>query len=796
MKVSLNWLRSLVDIELPTQQLVDDLSMLGLETEKVETFSRTLSGIVVAKVMKCEQLPDSDHLQLCSVDIGGNTLLQVVCGAPNITAGQTVPLAQVGAELAGGMKIRKAKVRGAESNGMICSEKELELGEDHSGIMVLDDDLEAGQPLAELWGYEDTVLDLEITQNRGDCLSIIGVARELAARYEIPLNNSQKTVPEVSQAANEAISVEIEKNTTCGRYAARVIRDIEVKPSPRWMQDRLLAVGLRPINNVVDVTNYILWHTGHPLHAFDMRNIIGSKIKVRFAGKDEAFLTLDEEERRLDPEVLLICDEKKPVAIGGIMGGLDSGIVIDTKEILIECAWFDPVNIRMSSRRLGLVSDSSRRFERGVDPNDIEYVLDLAATLILETAGGEVLKGIVDEYPQPRFPLTITVRPDRVNQILGMEIPSSKQQSLLRRLQFNVEEKNDHYLVEVPTYRFDLDREIDVIEEIIRLYGYSRIPSAVRSLIPLKPWIDKLLPVRSDLREMAVRAGLQEVSTYSMISQNQHDQTSSRGEVPIKVINPISEDLAVVRTSMLPSLLLTAAHNLNRNNSSISIFEVGRTFHLNDETYNNSRENFFLAVLLTGVRQIKTWTNETSEYDFYDIKGVAELFLARFDTSAIKRVPEVDSRFTGNSYQLSAEGQPVLSYGELSSDLAAVFGIEQSVYYLEMNLSHLQKHFLAGVKLNDVSRFPDNLRDLSFLVEESTAIGDLIKTIRSSGGKHLRYVEFFDLYRGKGIETGWKSASYNLCFNSQKGSLEDDQVDRYIKNIVKAVAVEHNGRLR
>ena len=632
MKVSLNWLQSLIDIDRSVQQLVDDLSMLGLETEKIDTISRSLEGVVAGRVITCDKVPESDHLHLCQVDIGDEEQLQIVCGAPNIKAGQTIPLARVGAELAGGLKIRKARVRGVESFGMICSEVELGLGDDHSGIMVLDDEIQPGQELGELYGYEDTVFDLEVTQNRGDCLSIIGVARELAALYECNLSIPQKTLPEVSQPASEAVSIELNKDTSCARYAARVMRGITIKPSPRWMQDRLLAVGLRPINNVVDVTNYVMWLTGHPLHAFDMRNIEGRGIKIRFAEKGETFVTLDEEQRKLDPEVLLICDEKKPVAIGGIMGGLASGVTDDTTELLIECAWFEPVNIRMSSRRLGLTSDSSKRFERGVDPDDIDYVLNLTAALMLETADGEVLNGIVDEYPEQRCKSVIKVRSERVNEVLGMEIPLVSQISLLRRLQFEVQENGNEYIVTVPTFRFDLEREIDIIEEIIRLHGYENIPVSERSLVPLKPWIEEMRPLRADLREIAVRAGLQEVSTYSMISRRQHEQTTSGSEKAISVQNPISEDLAVLRTSMLPSLLMTAAYNLNRSNRSVAIFEIGRTYHFSEKVYNNCREDFILSALLTGIRQPKSWDSQEQEFGFYDVQGIASLFSSRFDT--------------------------------------------------------------------------------------------------------------------------------------------------------------------
>jgi phenylalanyl-tRNA synthetase beta chain len=795
MRISLNWLQSLIDINLPVQKLVDDLSMLGLETERVDTLSRSLEGVVAGKVVTCEEVPESDHLHLCQVDAGDEEQLQVVCGAPNIRAGQTVPLARVGAVLAGGLKIRKAKVRGVESFGMICSEVELDLGDDHSGILVLDDDIKPGQELGELWGYEDTILDLEVTQNRGDCLSILGIARELAALYECDLSVPQKTVPEVSDPASKAVSIELSQSTSCGRYAARVMRGITIKPSPRWMQDRLLAVGLRPISNVVDVTNYVMWLTGHPLHAFDMRDINGRRIKVRFAERDETFVTLDEEKRKLDPEVLLICDEQKPVAIGGIMGGLDSGVVADTAELLIECAWFEPVNIRMSSRRLDLSSDSSRRFERGVDPDDIEYVLNLTAALMLETAGGEVLKGIVDEYPNRRTGSLIKVRSQRVNKVLGMEIPLDTQISLLRRLQFGVKESGDEYQVTVPTFRFDLEREIDIIEEIIRLHGYESIPVSEQSLIPLKPWIEKMRPLRADLRETAVRAGLQEVSTYSMISKKQHEQTTSGSDKPIRVQNPISEDLAVLRTSMLPSLLMTAAYNLNRSNRSVAIFEIGRTYHFNDKVYNKCREDYVLGVMLCGVRQPKSWDREEQEFVFYDIQGIANLFASRFGVD-LKRLPEVDSRFTGNSHLLTMANQVVSAYGELNPELVEGFEINQSVYYLELNLSSLQKHYRSEISVSEVSRFPDNRRDLSFQIEESVMIGEIMETIHKHGGKHLRSLEFFDLYRGKGVDQDCKSASFNLCFNSLKGSLEDEQIDRQIKKIIRSVENEHNGRLR
>jgi phenylalanyl-tRNA synthetase beta chain len=376
-----------------------------------------------------------------------------------------------------------------------------------------------------------------------------------------------------------------------------------------------------------------------------------------------------------------------------------------------------------------------------------------------------------------------------------MEIPLSTQISLLRRLQLEVKEEGDDYLVTVPTFRFDLDREIDIIEEIIRLHGYENIPVSERSLVPLKPWIEKMRPLRADLREIAVRAGLQEVSTYSMISRQQHGQTTSGSEKPINVNNPISEDLAVLRTSMMPSLLMTAAYNLNRSNRSIAIFEIGRTYDFNDQVYNNCREDFVLSALLTGIRQAKSWDSQEKQFGFYDMQGIANLFSSRFDIE-LRRLPEVDSRFTGNSCTIELAEKVVMTYGELEPELAEGFDIDQSVYYLELNLSNLQEYYRAGISVSEVSRFPDNRRDLSFQIDESVMIGEILHTIRNHGGKHLQSVEFFDLYRGKGVDEGCKSASFNLCFNSMKSSLEDEQIDRQVKKIIQSVTKEHNGRLR
>ena len=517
---------------------------------------------------------------------------------------------------------------------------------------------------------------------------------------------------------------------------------------------------------------------------------------VRFARAGETFITLDEEERKLDEEVLLICDAERPVAVGGIMGGLASGVMDDTSDILIECAWFDPVNIRMSSRRLGLVSDSSRRFERGVDPNDVAYVIDLTARLMQETAGGEILRGAVDAYPEPKEPATVSVRPQRVDRVLGMEIPAAEQMNLLRRLQLEVTENGDSYDVKIPTFRYDLEREIDLIEEIIRLHGYGDLPAAVHSLVPLQSWTEELRALGDAMRKLAVRAGLQEVSTYSMINPRQNELTAPDGEQPLRIINPISDDLAVVRTSMLPSLLLTAAYNLNRSNRSIAIFEVGRTFHLEETAYNKTREDHILSVLLTGTAQAKSWDQPERQFNFYDLKGLGELFLTRFDTAELKELPPGDPRFTANCLRLGRGEQVLFAGGDLQRELVAEFDIEQDVCYLEMNLSGLLELYRSGVKAEEISRFPDNRRDLSFLLPEDTAIGKVLETIRRQGGKQLRQVEFFDLYRGEGIEAGWKSASFNLSFNSLSGSLEDEQVDSRIKKIVKTVRQEFNGRLR
>jgi phenylalanyl-tRNA synthetase beta chain len=793
-KISLNWLKDFVDFSVTPEQMVSDLSMLGLETEKVEHKRRNLEGVVAARVSSVQPVPDSDHLSLCQVDTGREEL-QVICGAPNVRSGQTVCLATVGTVLPNGMKIRQARIRGVESFGMLCSDRELELSDAHEGIRELED-VALGTPLAELWNYEDTVLDLEVTQNRGDCLSIYGIARELSALYRLPLQLQDAALDESGEPAAADIRVELPSGLSCKRYTARVVRNVEVKPSPQWLIDRLEAVGIRAINNVVDITNYVMWQTGHPLHAFDLRNIKGKTIKVRNAQRDEIFRTLDGVDRKLTEETLLICDAQRAVAIGGIMGGENSGIADDTTDVLLECAWFDPINIRMSARRLGLMTDSSRRFERGVDPNDNEYVIDLAARLLQDLASGKVAPGRVDAYPEPITAPDITLRPERVNRILGMELPAEEQRSILERLQIRVEERDGKFVAIPPTFRSDLTREIDLIEEIIRLHGYDRVPTGSRSLIPLTGTENTFQQLRERLETLLTRSGCREISTYSMISRKAQ-QAVDPVLNPVTIVNPISDDLAVLRTSMLPSLLQSVAYNLNHYNRSVALFETGRIFLPDPESYNGTREKRVLAVALSGIRLAKSWDTRETPFDFFDLKGLAEMLLAQFQLPKAEE-PEAapENLFTTNSTALKLGETPAAVYGELQPRLLEEFHLDQPVYYLELQLDDLLDHFRLRTTITEISRFPDNQRDLTFVVGPGVSVGQLAEVIRKNGGKHLNSVEFIALYTGAGIPEGHRSLTFKLRFNSLRESLPDKKVDGQIDRIIKAVENTLEGKLR
>ncbi|MDA3885840.1 MAG: phenylalanine--tRNA ligase subunit beta, partial [Candidatus Delongbacteria bacterium] len=748
MKISANWLKDYVGHNIDNSnanEVAHKLAILGFESESVEHISNNFENFVVGKVTECEKHPDADRLTVCKVDVGTDEL-QIVCGAPNVAAGQTVPVALVGAQFPE-FKIKKAKMRGVESNGMICAEDELGLSDNHDGIMVLDDKYSAGTPFKELYGYEDHVFDIEVTANRADALGYLGFGREFAYLTGEKLKVPEFRLEESDVNIEDHINIEIKDTDACPRYSARLIKGITVKESPKWLKEKLIAVGLRPINNVVDITNFVLMETGHPLHAFDYNDIAGKKIIVRKAENGEEFTTLDENKYKLNDDILLICDAERPVALAGVMGGLNSGVTEKTTDVLLEVAYFNLADIRHTVKHTNIFSDSSKRFERGVDPNNAEFVIERAAALINELAGGRTAKGIYDVYPNKITELSIELRLSRTEKLLGFKIDKKDIISSLNSIDLKtVEKTEDILIVTVPTFRPDITIEIDLIEEVVRLYGYDKIPEQIKSNIDLNINEDEEELEIDLIREKLVGMGLYEVSAKSMVD---HKFCIPFEKKPVKIQHPLNEEMNHLRNSILISLLNIAGKNIRRKYENINIFEVGKIFYHKD---NELEEKNSFAILLSGINRKQQWNESELEYDFYDIKGIAEEFFAAKKIKDIKFENKDIPSYYSRSQSLSAfsNGKKIATFGKLSDDTTKVFEIKNNIFCFEMLIED-SMCIDDTVILSNLSKYPKVIKDISVLMdlnEESLTINNVIKKY---GGKYLQNIKTVDHYQGKQI---------------------------------------------
>jgi len=638
MKVTYNWLKEFVDFDLSPTALADLLTMLGLEVEGVEQIGGGLDEVVVARVVEKAQHPNADKLSLCKVD-NGREILDVVCGAQNFKQGDTVALAQIGAVLPGDFKIKRTKIRGEESCGMLCSEKELALAVESTGIMVLSADLPLGVPLFDALGIKDTVFEIGLTPNRADCLSVIGIAREIAAKLGTKLKLVEHTVSEGTDPVGNHVGVTIAAPTGCPRYAARYISGCTIAPSPVWLANRLQAVGVRSINNVVDITNLIMIELGHPLHAFDSRQVAGGQIVVRKAAEGELFITLDGQERVLKADDLVICDQQRAVALAGIMGGQNSEIKDDTRDILLESAFFDPPTIRRTSKRLGLHTESSHRFERGADIGMVPMALDRAARLMAELAGGTIAAGLVDNHPAPRQPISILFRPQRCNEMIGIQLTAERMAELFRNLAFGVEHTSDGSLqVDIPSWRIDIEREIDLIEEICRLNGFDQIPATMPVAAVISDRPSRHQQLQRLVRDHFVAEGMNEIVTFSFIGPDGADKLGLAADDPrragIRLCNPLAEEQSVMRTTLMPGLLDTASRNMSFRSLDLRLFEM-RRIYVPKAGEELPHEPIWVAGLFSGARFAEGWCQQSTETDFFDAKAVLESLFSRLQIADV-----------------------------------------------------------------------------------------------------------------------------------------------------------------
>jgi phenylalanyl-tRNA synthetase beta chain len=805
MKISLNWLNDFIDVDQSADgvaSLVHELTMLGLEVETQDRITAELEGVICARVDAIEAHPDAEKLRLVTVDFGAEEKLKLVCGAPNVYKGMLTMLAQLGARLPGfdNKPLKKAKIRGVESCGMLCSEVELGLSDNHDGIMDLSSaHWAAGKLAADEFAYSDVILDIEITQNRGDALSIFGVARDLAALRGVELRMPEN-LPLASSDSDKRARISIDEDCAqagCPRYAGQLLEQVKVKPSPRWMINRLQAVGLRPINNVVDITNYVMWELGHPLHAFDLRNVKGSEIRVRFARDGEKFVTLDGEERTLNNAHTLICDAERPVALGGIMGGFNSGVEDDTSELLLECAAFDPVNIRMGARLAGLFSDSSRRFERGVDMENIPQVMQRVCSLLTQLADARISGGIEDVYPNPRQYPQVKVRASRLNDILGFDLDIERIRQHLEALGINCQlvEGENALMAVSPGWRFDLDREIDYIEEVARMEGYESIRLANRATIPLKLRNHPFQEFSLRIRDKVVGLAFNQVKSYSMV-----DPTLLKSCFPdrpmISIRKPLAEEMSVLRTSLLPSMIKTAIYNLNRRNDSLRLFELDREFHPDENSETGCREVWHLVMLQSGHSEEADWNSPGREYNFYNIKEAVQSLLAAIGLESYQLEEYADEVFSCNSLALKVGRDVIGQFGQLNPLLCENLGTEQALFAADLDIELAFKYCRKATKYKAYSRFPAVYRDLSVICSKQVSAGDLLTVIRKNGGKLLTDARIFDIYQGEGIPAEEISRSYRLSFSDQAKSLTESDVEPIFSKIVNGLKKKHAARLR
>lgn len=788
MKISYNWLRDFVAFSQTPGELGNLLDQLGLEVENISEISADWSKVVAGKILTCKPVPDTDHLSHCTVDVGTDIDLSIVCGAPNVAAGQIVPVALVGAELPGGFKITRRKMRGVLSQGMICSERELGISDEASGIMTLTEECQAGNPLETYISQQDWVFELEITINRPDCLSHLGVAREIAAATGLPLTMPSVEISECKEKTSNWVSIEILAPEKCPRYTARIVKGVTVHTSPLWMQERLRSVGVRPISNVVDVTNYVMLELGHPLHAFDYHLIENSKIVVRTASDGEKFTTLDEKEHLLESTDLLIADSSKGIALAGVMGGLNSEIETDTRDVLIECAYFEPVGIRITSRDRGISSESSHRFERGVNPEMTIMAATRTAKLINELAGGDILKGTVDEYPQPWKPNRIKLRPHRANHLLATDITPEQAGNHLRNLGCEV---NSAETLEVasPPWRHDLEREIDLIEEIARMNGYDQISSALSSSVPLEINSDRERDRRivNQLKQALVELGFREAITLPLLPASEMERFPAENE-PIKLENPLSEDMAILRYSLTPTLLKTVERNIRSGNHDLRLFEWGKIFWKEEKLF---RESWHLSGVLTGVAAPEYWQRTPRLIDVFDLKGLVNQFAQKISLDKIEYIYYDISAFLLFCSRIVTVGDKLKHnigvFGQVDPKIADRYGIDVPTWFFDFDGSSLLTRAGNLVNYRSLPRYPAAHRDLAFVVNEKIESGQLEVVIHHNGGELLQNVKMFDLFRGGAVPPGKKSLAYHLTFRSPLRTLSDDEIDMIVDRIIAEV---------
>ena len=813
MKISYNWLKDYLECDLSPEAVSEALTSIGLEVdalEQVEEIPGGLAGVIVAEVVECVEHPDSDHLHITKLNTGETDLLQVVCGAPNVAAGQKVLLATVGTVLGEDFKIKKSKIRGVESFGMICAEDELGIGESHDGIMVLDPDAVVGTPAKDYLGLAtDAIIEIGLTANRVDAASHIGVARDLYAylrHNEISCKLNLPDVTDFKEGEGDAIPVEVTAADGAPRYTGTTIKGVKVAPSPEWLQKKLLAVGLRPINNIVDITNFVLHETGQPLHAFDAAKIRGGKVVVRRAEEGEKFVTLDGVERTLSSADLMIANAESPMCLAGVFGGAESGVTDSTTDVFLESAYFNPVSIRKSSKRHGLKTDASFRYERGADPLVVDYAARRAALLIQETAGGQVVGKVQEFYPEKIEKKVVELDYGRIENFIGKKIGHDVIEKLLESLAYEfIEKREGGSVVAVPSYMIDVYRECDVVEEILRVYGYNNIelPQAMRMSVnaPQKPEPEQ---VRRTVSDFLAANGFVETMNNSLTKSEYYAKLKTFPEEKcVRIMNPLSSDLNVMRQTLILNGLEVIAYNINRQITNIRTFEYGSVYSFKPEsdgkTLESYEEHTCFAMFMSG-QPDKAWRTDAGKGSYFQLKGYLELLLKRFgcDIYSLETDAAPADLFSeGLSYSLPGSHMPLAVMGTVAPARLKQFGIRQPVFAAEINWPALFELVKRNkIKYKELPKFPEVRRDLALLLDESVTYADLRKSAFRAGKKLLKQVGLFDVYRGDKIAEGKKQYALSFVLQDLEKTLTDNDVERVMNKLLSTFQNEYGATLR
>lgn len=809
MKISLNWLKSYIDTSLKAEEIANILTHIGLEVEgmeQIESIRGGLEGLVIGKVLTCEQHPNADKLHVTTVDLGQGEPLQIVCGAPNVAAGKKVVVATINTMLyptgeAEGFKIKKSKIRGVESFGMLCAEDEIGIGTDHAGIILLPEDTPVGIPAREYYQIEDDyLLEIGLTANRADAMSHYGVARDLAVylqSHDMPykLNLPDVSAFQAGSVTDKSVQVEVLNHEAAPRYMGLTITGIKVAESPDWLKTRLRSIGLNPHNNVVDITNFILHEIGQPLHAFDANKIKGRKIVVRTCPEGTPFVTLDGVERKLSERDLMICDEEKPMCLAGVFGGLNSGVTEETTEVFLESAYFNPVWIRKSAKRHGLSTDASFRYERGIDPNIAPYALKRAALLVTELAGGQISSPVTDIYPEPIQPFHFEISLDRVKRLIGKDIPDETIRKIIAALDVKIEQEEGETLhVAVPAYRVDVQREADLVEDILRIYGYNNveIPQAVHSTLSYAPHPDRE-KVTNLIADLLTANGFNEIMSNSLTKAAYYDDLKAyKAENCVRIINPLSSDLSVMRQTLLFNALEAVELNTNRRNSDLKLYEFGNCYWYNPDKASEGglapySEQNHLSILITGADHALSWNTKAQPTSFYTLKAMVEKLFNRIGidlNSAVMESLQSDLYREAVTYKIN--GKQIVEMGIVSKKIRSKFDIKADVYYLEMNFdAFLKLTKNHKVTVEELSKFPEVRRDLALLVDTQVTFSQLREIAFSVEKKLLKNVTLFDVYEGDKLPAGKKSYALNFVLEDTTKTLTDQVIDRVMSNLIR-----------